>query len=243
MACLSPVGPTCLRKLDASVGASGPHDFAVRSSISRLRACDRSQASSTRPAITPHAQRCCVHRIPCPTSVTIAIRPSVGRDARTPRDVSTKQGSEIFLQRRLDRQFTDLPVGPLRRGLPGTLMVRSPPKRASRTMWPEQIEKGSFFVMAGQKREARLRARCPGHPRLSCCYAVKTWMPGTSPGMTNFAPGTDFIGRFLSETLRMRSLCAEPADVLRCCCRQEPYPDQSSKNANHGGKRCRRPRL
>jgi hypothetical protein len=22
------------------------------------------------------------------------------------------------------------------------------------------------FVMAGQKREARLRARCPGHPRL-----------------------------------------------------------------------------
>src|SRR5476651_1471668 len=33
--CLSPVGPTPLRKLDASVGASGPHDFAVRSNISR----------------------------------------------------------------------------------------------------------------------------------------------------------------------------------------------------------------
>src|SRR6202165_1229463 len=28
--CLNPVGPTRLRKLDASVGASGPHDFAVR---------------------------------------------------------------------------------------------------------------------------------------------------------------------------------------------------------------------
>src|SRR6267378_5007046 len=42
--CLSPVGPTCLRKLDASVGASGPHDFAVRSNISRQRAVDRSQA-------------------------------------------------------------------------------------------------------------------------------------------------------------------------------------------------------
>src|SRR6202171_4862189 len=28
--CLSPVGPTQLRKLDASFGASGPHDFAVR---------------------------------------------------------------------------------------------------------------------------------------------------------------------------------------------------------------------
>src|SRR5216684_5817271 len=30
MFCLSPVGPTQLRELDASVGASGPHDFAVR---------------------------------------------------------------------------------------------------------------------------------------------------------------------------------------------------------------------
>jgi hypothetical protein len=38
--------------------------------------------------------------------------------------------------------------------------------------------------MAGQKREARLRARCPGHPRLSCSFGLKTWMPGTSPGMT-----------------------------------------------------------
>jgi hypothetical protein len=29
--CPRPVGPTCLRKLDAGVEASGPHDFAVRS--------------------------------------------------------------------------------------------------------------------------------------------------------------------------------------------------------------------
>ena len=36
--CLRPVGPTCLRKLDAGVEASGPHDFAVRSNISRQRA-------------------------------------------------------------------------------------------------------------------------------------------------------------------------------------------------------------
>src|SRR5258706_5662383 len=43
------------------------------------------------------------------------------------------------------------------------------------------------FVMARQKREARLRARCPGHPRLSCLSAAKTWMPGTRPGMTSFA--------------------------------------------------------
>src|ERR1700722_13326665 len=44
-------------KLDASVGASGPHDFAVRSGAVRQR----------------HHH---VHRIPHPTSVTIAIRPS-----------------------------------------------------------------------------------------------------------------------------------------------------------------------
>ena len=30
------------------------------------------------------------------------------------------------------------------------------------------------------------RACCPGHPRLSCFVAAKTWMPGTSPGMTSF---------------------------------------------------------
>src|SRR5258708_38574571 len=40
-------------------------------------------------------------------------------------------------------------------------------------------------VMAGQKREARLRAICPGHPRLSCSMGIKTWMPGTRPGMTS----------------------------------------------------------
>jgi hypothetical protein len=45
------------RKLDASVGASGPHDFAVRVGAVRR-------------------QPLRVHRIPRPTSVTIAIRPS-----------------------------------------------------------------------------------------------------------------------------------------------------------------------
>src|ERR1700731_4057444 len=35
MFCPSPVGPTQLRRLDTSVGVSGPHDFAVRCNISR----------------------------------------------------------------------------------------------------------------------------------------------------------------------------------------------------------------
>jgi hypothetical protein len=53
-----------LCKLDASVEASGPHDFAVRKyTVRPCKDCTRC---------------CCVHRIPYPTSVTIAIRPSSG---------------------------------------------------------------------------------------------------------------------------------------------------------------------
>ena len=53
------------RRLDASVGASGPHDFAVRISAARPRA-----------SIARRRHR--VHRIPLQRSVTIAIRPSFG---------------------------------------------------------------------------------------------------------------------------------------------------------------------
>src|SRR5215470_13857873 len=37
----------------------------------------------------------------------------------------------------------------------------------------------------GQKREARLHVKCPRHPRLSCRGEPRTWIPGTSPDMTN----------------------------------------------------------
>jgi hypothetical protein len=36
--------------------------------------------------------------------------------------------------------------------------------------------------MPGQKREARLRARCPGHPRLRRRARSKTWWAGSKPG-------------------------------------------------------------
>ena len=52
---------TVFRELDASVGASGPHDFAVRLSAIRQ-------------------ERIRVHRIPLPTSVTTAKRPSCGNE-------------------------------------------------------------------------------------------------------------------------------------------------------------------
>jgi len=58
-ACLPPSLSGSLRQLDASVGASGPHVFAVR--LKRIR------QSAIR-----------VHRIPPPTFVTIAKRPSKG---------------------------------------------------------------------------------------------------------------------------------------------------------------------
>jgi hypothetical protein len=43
------------------------------------------------------------------------------------------------------------------------------------------------IVMAGQKRKARLRAGCPGHPRLPCREFVKTWMPGIADKFTQSA--------------------------------------------------------
>jgi hypothetical protein len=39
-----------------------------------------------------------------------------------------------------------------------------------------------FSVMAGQKREARLRARCPGHPRLSSRQKKKDVDARDKPG-------------------------------------------------------------
>src|ERR1700694_2438906 len=77
-ASLRPVGPTCLRKLDAGVEASGPHDFAVR----------ELHLSSARPVIahgpyrpalpSPRALNAAASTASHPASVTIAIRPSVG---------------------------------------------------------------------------------------------------------------------------------------------------------------------
>src|SRR5262249_51963380 len=65
-------------KLDPSVGRSGPHDFAVRAGTARLAGLR-------------------VHRIPRPTSVTIANRPSWwARDARKRATDLPDGASEIF---------------------------------------------------------------------------------------------------------------------------------------------------
>jgi hypothetical protein len=81
--CLSPVGPTRLRKLDASVGASGPHDFAVRCNISRPLAVDRSRAFRQPALQSRRAQNAAASTASLPASVTIAIRPSRGVGCET----------------------------------------------------------------------------------------------------------------------------------------------------------------
>jgi hypothetical protein len=68
-------------QLNASVGASGPHDFAVRNNIARPCAADRSR--ETRPAIHDCAPDAAASIASRRTSVTIAIRPFVGRDGES----------------------------------------------------------------------------------------------------------------------------------------------------------------
>jgi hypothetical protein len=67
----------------------------------------------------------------------------------------------------------------------------------------QQIENDSLSVMAGLR---------PGHPRLSCFSAFKTWMPGTRPGMTNQMARLNFIGRFFGQTLRS-GVCAAISEL------------------------------
>ena len=97
---LSPVIGLCchrrrrsfLRRLDASVEASGPHDFAVRK-----------HAPSSEAPFTSTASH--------PASVTIAIRPSVGWDGGEYGSDLGPARREIFFAMGLDRYVTDLPVG------------------------------------------------------------------------------------------------------------------------------------
>src|SRR5579864_3327308 len=75
---LAPVAPEkfASQELDASVGASGPHDFAVRIERPRLKALPASTASR-------------------PASVTFASRPSKGTGPDSYNSASTPASSEI----------------------------------------------------------------------------------------------------------------------------------------------------
>jgi hypothetical protein len=61
LGCLRPVGPTRLRRLDAGIEASGPHDLTVRACAVRR---SRPGNAHRRPALqSPARQRCRGHRI------------------------------------------------------------------------------------------------------------------------------------------------------------------------------------
>ena len=83
---LPPSPAASSRELDASVGASGPHDFAVRARLHKSRSTvlvpvRRSFSEGGSAPLVLRRRR--VHRIPHPTFVTTAKRPSYrGRDAR-----------------------------------------------------------------------------------------------------------------------------------------------------------------
>ncbi len=84
--------PIIISALDPSVGGSGPHGFAVRIRSARL-------ALPTRP---PH---------PCPRFLTIAKRPSCGRDARREATDLPDGTSGIFFAEGLDRNSVNQHVG------------------------------------------------------------------------------------------------------------------------------------
>jgi len=110
---------SCLRKLDAGVEASGPHDFAVRST--RLRQRLRRALSASPPKLWRRRKAPLV----CSAAASTASRPHVRDDGQRPsdrdgtgracRDDLPDGHSKIFLQTGLDRQFTDLPVGQISR--------------------------------------------------------------------------------------------------------------------------------
>jgi hypothetical protein len=97
-------GRLSLRKLDTSNGCQD-HTTSPYASAPFVRApAERSRARWTRPALCRlRARRCRVHRIPCPTSVTIAIRPSVGRNGGAYAFDLGQAGTEKFFDTGLDR--------------------------------------------------------------------------------------------------------------------------------------------
>ncbi|MDB5639543.1 MAG: hypothetical protein JWP51_4451 [Bradyrhizobium sp.] len=92
--CPRPVGPTNLRQLDASAGASGPHDFAVRSNISRL--CAWRSLTGLRPPSDPIAPNAAASTASHPASVTIAILTCLGQDSASYRSDLGSEKQKYF---------------------------------------------------------------------------------------------------------------------------------------------------
>ena len=83
---------SCLRQLDASVGASGPHDFSVR--LARRSSCVAKASIASRTNVRDDAYA-----------------PLVGRDGGINNAASSKSRSEIFFEMGLDTKSRRQPVG------------------------------------------------------------------------------------------------------------------------------------
>jgi hypothetical protein len=106
-ACLSPVGPTRLRQLDTS---NGCQDHTALPSAATSFVCaplDRSRVFR-QPALRSHrAPDAAASTASHPASMTIAIRPSGGRDGEGYRCDLGQAGTEIFLQMGLDSRTAE----------------------------------------------------------------------------------------------------------------------------------------
>ena len=114
--CLSPVGPTRLRQLDTSNGCQDHTALPSAAIVVRLRAVDRSRAFRQPALRSRHTPDAAASTASHPASVTIAIRPSGGRDGEAYRFDLGQAGTEIFLEMGLDSRMTDLPVGQISTG-------------------------------------------------------------------------------------------------------------------------------
>src|ERR1700716_1382423 len=113
--CLSPVGPTRLRKFNTSNGCQDHTALPSAAIVVRLRAVDRSRVFRQPALRSRHTPDAAASTASHPASVTIAIRPSGGRNGERSRTDLGQTGMEIFLETGLDRQTSEQPVGQIRR--------------------------------------------------------------------------------------------------------------------------------
>src|SRR5260370_15098361 len=142
--------------------ASGRQDHTTSPSaaiVSRPHALCRSRIHENPPCNLSRARRCRVHRIPCPTSVTIAIRPSVGRDTKSSR-CDLGQREQVFFGKSERKDST-------------TLSTNRP---TGKSLEPVLL---SAAVDPGWSQRARIRATRWLHPDLR--WSPTTLQEATSP--------------------------------------------------------------
>ena len=172
-------------RLDPSIGGSGPHDFAVRRGRARLA-------------------RRCVHRIPLPTSVTIAIRPSEWR--RNGSDPTPDLGfrkSEIFSFRGLDSISENQTVGQISCG-------EKVPQRREYPITAGNCEVGLPLMYGPCDPHMKMPKRS-GEPNPLCAVG---WRSGAISPLTMPSPGDGEIFKCRAKTISgiwRRCRAASPA--------------------------------